>query len=65
MIRLAIRTTSGGAAQYPGVGDASVSVRGQVANPARRHYQVWYRNPAGPCGTGSNLTNAVSVNWGS
>ncbi len=63
VVRLATRATSGGAIEYPGAGDATVSVRGLVASPALRHYQVWYRNPAGPCGTGSNLTNAVSVNW--
>jgi hypothetical protein len=28
------------------------------------HFQVWYRDPAGPCGQGSNMTNAVRVMFG-
>jgi hypothetical protein len=63
VIRLATRSASGGNASYPATGDASVSVRGLVAGPGQRHYQVWYRNIVGPCGTGSNLTNAVTVAW--
>lgn len=30
----------------------------------QRVYQLWYRDPAvGPCGSGSNFTNAVRVTW--
>jgi hypothetical protein len=25
------------------------------------HFQAWFRDPAGPCGQGSNMTNAVRV----
>jgi hypothetical protein len=28
-----------------------------------RHYQFWYRNVAGPCGHGFNLTNGLSLQW--
>lgn len=28
-----------------------------------RTFQVWYRNPTGPCGGGYNLTNAVAVTF--
>jgi len=28
-----------------------------------RYYQVVYRNNGGPCGTGFNVTNGVSVIW--
>ena len=29
-----------------------------------RHFQTWYRDPlAGPCGTGFNLSHAVSVTF--
>lgn len=30
----------------------------------QRVYQLWYRDPqVGPCGTGSNISNAVRVSW--
>jgi hypothetical protein len=63
VVRLATKTASSGGASYPQAGDASISVRGSVSAPVTRHYQAWYRNVSGPCGTGSNLTNAVSVDW--
>jgi len=28
-----------------------------------RNDQSWYRDPQGPCGTESNTSNAVSVQW--
>ncbi|MCB9914545.1 MAG: VCBS repeat-containing protein [Planctomycetes bacterium] len=28
-----------------------------------RHYQLWYRDPAGACSQGSNLSAAISVAW--
>ena len=31
--------------------------------PATRYYQFWYRDSMGPCGSGSNLTNAVKIGW--
>ena len=27
------------------------------------NFQVWYRNPTGPCGFATNLTNGLSVTW--
>jgi len=27
------------------------------------NFQVWYRNPSGPCGNGTNLSNGLSVTW--
>jgi hypothetical protein len=27
------------------------------------HFQLWYRDPEGPCGKGFNLTNAVAVGF--
>ena len=27
------------------------------------HFQGWYRDPMGPCGSGFNLSSAVSVSW--
>ena len=34
-----------------------------AATPTMRDYQLWYRDGMGPCGTGSNLTNAVRIAW--
>jgi len=31
-------------------------------SPGPLHFQAWYRDPAGPCGTASNFTNAATVN---
>jgi hypothetical protein len=62
--RLGTKTNAGGASQYPDVGDAAVSVRGNVGAPGTRTYQVWYRNVASFCAPdGFNLTNGVVVEW--
>ncbi len=64
IIRLGTRQITGGAAQYPVAGDPPVSVRGQVAAPGNRTYQVWYRNAATFCTPDPfNLTNGVSIGW--
>ena len=34
-----------------------------AAAPTTRDYQLWFRDGMGPCGTGSNLSNAVQVDW--
>jgi len=42
----------------------SISGDGGVSAGQTKCYQFWYRNPGGPCGTGFNLTNSVSITWG-
>jgi len=32
-------------------------------NGDTKHFQTWYRDPAGPCGTGFNLGNRVSITF--
>ena len=35
-----------------------------IVEPASTwNYQGWYRDSQGPCGTGFNLTNGLSVTW--
>ncbi len=63
VIRLGTKSHTTGSTSYPQMGDQSVSMKGLVGAPGVRYYQAWYRNPLGPCGTGSNLTNGLSVIW--
>jgi len=62
-VRLATKSHTGGMTSFPQGGDNSVSVEGFVGGPGARYYQVWYRNVIGPCGTGSNVSNGLSVIW--
>jgi DNA-binding beta-propeller fold protein YncE len=64
-VRLATKTNSGGASQFPGPADPSVSAAGLVAAPGTRTYQVWYRNAAPFCTADTfNLTNGWVAVWG-
>jgi len=58
VVRLGIQAPdgSGDASWGPGLG----AMGGWGAGDTRR-FQVWYRDPGGPCGTGFNLTNGVEV----
>ena len=35
----------------------------QILPSSTWHYQVWYRDSNGPCGSNFNTTNAISVDW--
>jgi len=64
VVRLATTFNVAGASQFPDAGDPSVSVRGLVAAPGTRTYQVWYRNAAAFCTASTfNLTNGVEATW--
>ncbi len=64
VVRLATKANVLGASQYPDVGDALLSVGGNVTSPGARYYQVWYRNAASFCTSDTwNLTNGLSVTW--
>jgi hypothetical protein len=47
----------------PGLVAASTSLPfgGQIQPGSTWNFQCWYRDPSGPCGSGFNLSNAVSV----
>lgn len=49
----------------PGVAGLSSSLPpgGQITPGHIWHFQAWFRDPAGPCGQGSNMTNGVRVNF--
>ncbi|MBJ02562.1 MAG: hypothetical protein CMK00_06805 [Planctomycetes bacterium] len=50
-----------GSMSFPGVVSLTAAT-GVTIMPGETWYlQTWYRDPAGPCTTGSNLTNGVSV----
>ncbi|MBL8861539.1 MAG: hypothetical protein JNK02_05960 [Planctomycetes bacterium] len=64
IVRLGTKSNTAGASQYPAAGDPSVSVRGLVAAPGTRTYQVWYRNAAAFCTSATfNLSNGVEMTW--
>jgi hypothetical protein len=64
VVRLAMRAAVSGQSSHPQAGDPPITLAGAVVPGTTRHYQLWYRNFAGPCGQGYNLTNALTVDWG-
>lgn len=53
----ALKSTASGQAFWgPGLGATGAWSAGDT-----RYFQAWFRDPNGPCGTGSNLTNAYAV----
>ena len=64
IVRLGTKTNVGGASQYPGPGDPSISVKGSIVAPGTRTYQVWYRNAAAFCSASTfNLSNGLEFAW--
>ncbi len=66
LLRLGIRAGVAGASQYPGSGDAPVSVRGQTppGSGVSGFYQTYYRNAANYCTSATfNVSNAVRIDW--
>jgi hypothetical protein len=48
---------------YADTSGVTISAQGAVAPGDLKHYQGWYRDPAGPCSASFNLTNGLSVSW--
>lgn len=65
VIRLGIRTASGGTSDYPALGGAGIGAVGLVPGAgSTRTYQLWYRDAAVFCTASTfNLTNGWSVTW--
>jgi hypothetical protein len=66
ILRLGTRTTSAGAASWPGTGGApGLSTIGAIPTAGGvRNYQAWYRNSASFCTPSVfNLTNGLQVTW--
>lgn len=63
LVRLGMRIATSGTAVYPGVGGVPISVRSPQSAASTLFYQAFYRDSAGPCGTGFNYSNGWSVTW--
>jgi hypothetical protein len=73
LLRLAVKSASSGASQFPEAGDLSISARSAALGdviPAGgvRYYQTYYRDPSSsfcpaPSGNTWNVTNGVAITW--
>lgn len=65
LFRFPVQDTESGQVQIgPGIvafSHAVFELPGHIDAGERWNFQVWYRDPAGPCGSGFNFTNALSV----
>lgn len=52
-----------GPGQVVSYANANFGMAGMVVVGSTWHYQCWFRDPGGPCGSNFNLSNAVSVTW--
>lgn len=65
MVRIATKTASAGAVNYPVAGELPLHSKGGVSFDGGTYgYQVWYRNSANYCTSAAfNISNGVLVNW--
>jgi len=64
IVRLLTRNTGNGGFTVPEQGGPGLAALGHLQTPGERTYQVFYRDAAGPCGTGWNSSTAVRLDWG-
>lgn len=64
IVRLGVKTSSGGASTYPQSGDLSLVAAGTLVAGDVRDYQVWYRDAAAYCTAATfNTSDAVEITW--
>ncbi len=54
-------TTTDGSGQVSST--VSIVTEANIGGPSTRYFQLWFRDGTGPCGTGSNLSNSVRVDF--
>ncbi len=48
----------------PGIAASTASLGSGAIDPGESwHFQLWYRDPSGPCGSGFNLSNTIEVGF--
>ncbi len=60
VVRLQIRNSGMTGSSFTTVNIGSI---GGVAPGDVKRYQLWFRDTAGPCGSGFNFTNGIEVTW--
>ncbi len=60
VVRLQIRNSGMTGSSFTTV---NIGVVGGVSAGDLKRYQLWFRDTAGPCGSGFNFTNGIEVTW--
>jgi hypothetical protein len=65
LIRAGLIAASGGMVTFPGTTSQAdkISVASKACAGTTRCYQVYYRDPSGPCNVNFNVTNAYQIPW--
>lgn len=66
-----LRCAGGGVLRYPpqnsgaggNISQPNIAGLGNFSAGDTRHFQYWYRDPAGPCGSGFNTSNALEIDF--
>ena len=64
--RIMLEVHDGALVLGPGIvayAQANFPPAGQIGPGQTWYFQGWYRDPAGPCGSGFNLTNGIEVTF--